>query len=189
MEKVKMGAQPFVFPMPAFLVGANVEKRPNFMTVAWSGIACGEPPMISVAIRHTRYTLKGIEHNMSFSVNVPSVEQAKEVDYCGIITGAKVDKAAVCKFDVFYGKLETAPMVRQCPVNLECKVEHMLDLGSHVMIVGKIEEVYVSGECFTADQPDVKKIRPLLWTTLPANVYQGLGDVVAKAFKVGLQLK
>ena len=184
-----MAASPYVFPMPAFLIGANVEKRANFMTAAWSGIACGEQPMISVALRHPRYTLKGVEHNMTFSVNVPSVDLVKEVDYCGIVTGAKVDKAAVCKFDVFYGKLETAPMVKQCPVNLECKVEHMLDLGSHVLIIGKIEEVYVSGNCFSSDQPDVKKIRPLLWTCLPANVYQGLGDVVAKAFKIGLELK
>jgi flavin reductase (DIM6/NTAB) family NADH-FMN oxidoreductase RutF len=189
VEKVKLGAQPLVYPMPAFLIGANVEKRPNFMTAAWSGIACGEPPMISVALRHPRYTLKGVEQNMTFSVNVPSVDQAREVDYCGIVTGAKVDKAAVCKFDVFYGALETAPMVKQCPVNLECKVEHMLDLGSHILIIGKIEEVYVSGNCFTGDHPDVKKIRPMMWTTLPANVYQGLGPEVAKAFKVGLELK
>lgn len=189
MDKVKMGAQPFVFPMPAFLIGANVEKRANFMTAAWSGIACGEPPMISVALRHPRYTLKGVVENMTFSVNVPSVDQVREVDYCGIVTGAKTDKAAVCKFEVYYGKLETAPMIKQCPVNLECKVEHMLDLGSHVLIIGKIEEVYVSGNCFTGDHPDVKKIRPLMWTTLPANVYQGLGPEVGKAFKVGLDLK
>lgn len=189
MDKVKMGATPFVFPQPAFLIGADVDKRANFMTAAWSGIACGEPPMISVALRHPRYTLKGVEQNMTFSVNVPSVDQAKEVDYCGIVTGAKVDKAAVCKFEVFYGKLETAPMVKQCPVNLECKVEHLLDLGSHVLVIGKIEEVYVSGNCFTGDQPDVKKIRPMMWACLPDNNYRGIGEVVAKAFKVGLQLK
>jgi len=65
----------------------------------------------------------------------------------------------------------------------------MLDLGSHVLVVGKIEEVHVSANCFTADHPDVKKIRPILWTTLPANVYQELGEVVGKAFKIGLDLK
>jgi flavin reductase (DIM6/NTAB) family NADH-FMN oxidoreductase RutF len=189
MEKVKLGAQTLVYPMPAFLIGANVEKRANFMTAAWSGIACSEPPMISVAIRHPRYTLKGIEENMTFSVNVPSVDQAREVDYCGIVSGDKVDKAAVCKFEVFYGKLQNAPMIKQCPVNLECKVEHMLDLGSHVLVIGKIEEVHVSGNCLTGGQPDVKKIRPIMWTTLPANVYQGLGDEIGKAFKVGLELK
>jgi len=189
MEKVKVGPQPLVFPMPAFLIGANVEGKANFMTAAWSGIACGEPPMISVAIRHPRYTLKGMQENMTFSVNVPSADQVTEVDFCGIKSGTKVDKVSACKFKVFYGKVETAPMVEQCPVNLECRIEHMLDLGSHVLVVGKIEEVHVSSNCFTADHPDVKKIRPILWTTLPANVYQELGEVVGKAFKIGLDLK
>jgi len=189
MDKVKIGPQPLVFPMPAFLVGANVEGRANFMTVAWGGIACGEPPMISVGIRHPRYTLKGMQENMTFSVNVASSDQVKEVDFCGIRSGAKVDKVRVCRFKVFYGKLETAPMIEQCPVNLECKIEHMLDLGSHVLVVGKIEETYVSGKCFTGDHPDVNKIRPIGWTTLPANVYQELGETVGKAFKIGLELK
>ncbi len=189
MEKVKIGPQTMVFPTPAFLVGSNVEGRANFMTVAWGGVACSEPPMVSVAIRHARYTMKGMQKNMTFSVNVPSVDQVKEVDFCGIRTGAKVDKVRVCKFKVFYGKLETAPMIEQCPVNLECRIEHMLDLGSHVLVVGKIEETYVSGKCFTEDHPDVKKIRPIGWTMLPANVYQELGETAGKAFKIGLELR
>jgi flavin reductase (DIM6/NTAB) family NADH-FMN oxidoreductase RutF len=74
-------------------------------------------------------------------------------------------------------------------VNLECKIEHTLDLGSHVLVIGKIEEVYVSGNCFSGQHPDVKKIMPLIWTMLPTNVYQGLGEEVGKAFKIGLELK
>ncbi len=189
MEKVKLGPTQLLYPMPALLVGSKVEGKPNFMTVAWGGMACGEPAMISLAIRHPRYTLIGMREHQTFSVNVASTTQVKEVDYCGIVSGAKDDKVKTCGFKVFYGKLKTAPMVQQCPVNLECAVEHMLDLGSHVLVVGKIEEVYVSKDCLTDDKPDVKKIRPLIWTTLPANVYQGLGEVVAKAFKVGLELK
>lgn len=189
MEKVKIGAQQLLYPMPALLVGANVEGKPNFMTVAWAGIACGEPAMVSVAIRHPRYTLKGMQENMTFSVNVPSTDQAKVVDYCGLVSGAKVDKIKVCKFKVFYGDLGTAPMIEQCPVNMECKIEHMLDLGSHVLVVGKIGEVYVSRGCLTYEKPDVRKIKPLIWTTIPANEYRGLGEVVGKAFKMGLELK
>ncbi len=189
MEKVKMGAQTLLYPTPALLVGSNVNGKANFMTVAWSGIACSDPPMISVAIRHPRYTLIGMQENMTFSVNVASTDQAREVDYCGIVSGAKADKVKVCKFKVFYGKLETAPMVQQCPVNMECKIEHMLDLGSHVLVIGKIEETYVSGNCFTAEHPDVKKIRPLIWSVVPANTYNSLGEQVAKAFKIGLELK
>ena len=189
MNKVKLGPMRLLYPMPALLVGANVSGRPNFMTVAWAGIACSEPAMVSVAIRHPRYTLKGMQENMTFSVNVASVDQAKQVDYCGIVSGAKADKVKTCEFKIFYGELENAPMIEQCPVNMECKIEHMLDLGSHILVIGQILEVYVSKGCMTGEHPDVKKIKPLIWTTLPENVYQGLGEVVGKAFKMGLELR
>lgn len=189
MKKVKMGPQTLLYPMPALLVGANVNGKPNFMCVAWGGIACGDPPMVSLALRHPRYTLRGIRETQTFSVNVPSTSQAREVDLCGIVTGEKVNKVTACKFKVFYGKLETAPMIEQCPVNLECRVEHTLDLGSHVLVIGRIEETYVTDQCFSGDHPDPKKIDPLIYTTLPSNHYQSLGEVVAKAFKVGLELR
>jgi len=174
MQKVTLGPRIVLYPLPALLIGANVEGKPNFMAAAWSGIACSEPPMISVALRHSRHTLKGVEENMTFSVNVASVTHHKEVDYCGIVSGTNADKVSVCGFKCFYGKLENAPMIEQCPVNLECRVEHMLDLGSHVLVVGKIEETHVTGNCLTGGNPDVKKIRPLIFTPLPDSAYHGL---------------
>lgn len=189
MGKILMGPQTLIYPMPALLVGANVDDKPNFMTVAWGGIANGEPPMISVAIRHQRYTLKGIKQNMTFSVNVPSTDMVSETDYCGIISGAKFNKAQVCRFKVFYGRLDKAPLIEQCPVNLECKVVHILDLGSHSLVIGQIEETHVSDNCLTDDKPDVSKIKPFIYTTSPANQYQTLGKVIAKAFNIGKELK
>jgi flavin reductase (DIM6/NTAB) family NADH-FMN oxidoreductase RutF len=189
MGKILLGPQTLLYPMPALLVGAKVDDKPNFMAVGWGGIANGEPPMISVAIRYQRYMLKGIKQNMTFSVNVPSTDLVKETDYCGIISGAKVNKAEVCRFKIFYGKLDNAPLIEQCPVNLECKVVHILDLGSHSLVIGQIEETHVSDNCLTDGKPDVNKIKPLIYTTAPASQYQALGDVVAKAFSVGKELK
>jgi flavin reductase (DIM6/NTAB) family NADH-FMN oxidoreductase RutF len=189
MGKILMGPQTLIYPMPALLVGAKVDDKPNFMAVGWGGIANGEPPMISVAIRHQRYTLKGIKQNMTFSVNVPSTDMVKETDYCGIISGAKANKAEVCRFKVFYGKLDNAPLIEQCPVNLECKVVHILDLGSNSLVIGQIEETHVSDSCLTDGKPDVNKIKPLIYTTAPASQYQALGKVLAKAFSIGKELK
>ncbi len=189
MGKTMLGPQTLIYPMPAFLVGANVDGKPNFMAVAWGGIANGEPPMISVAIRHKRYTLKGIKQNMTFSVNIPSTDMVKETDYCGIISGAIVNKAEDCQFKVFYGKLDSAPLIEQCPVNLECKVVHVLDLGSHSLVIGQIEETHVSDSCLTDGKPDANKIKPFVYTTAPATQYQALGEVVAKAFSIGKELK
>lgn len=188
MDKIQMGPQTLIYPMPAMLVGANVDGQPNFMAVAWGGIACGEPPMLSAAIHHRRYTLKGIHQNMTFSANIPSVDQSKEVDYCGIVSGSKAGKAEACHFKVFYGKLGNAPLIEQCPVNLECRVIHILDLGSHSLVIGKIEETHVSEDCLTKGKPDAAKIKPLTYVTSPAAQYQGLGEVIAKAFSVGRQL-
>ena len=189
MGKILMGPQTLLYPMPALLVGANVDDKPNFMAVGWGGIVNGEPPMISVALRHQRYTLKGIKQNMTFSVNVPSTDLVKETDYCGIISGAKVNKAEVCRFKIFYGKLNNAPLIEQCPVNLECRVVHILDLGSHSLVIGRVEETHISDSCLTDGKPDVNKIKPLIYTTEPASHYQALGEVVAKAFSIGKELK
>jgi len=185
MGKVALGPQTLIYPMPAMLVGANVNGTPNFMAVAWGGIACSDPPMISVAIRHARHTLKGIKQNQVFSVNIPSVEQVKETDYCGMVSGSKADKVRACRFEVFYGKLGNAPLIKQCPVNLECKVVQVLNLGSHSLVIGRVEETYVSEDCLREGRPDVDKIKPLTYVTSPAARYQGLGEVVGKAWSVG----
>lgn len=189
MDKILMGPQTLICPMPVLLVGSNVDDKPNFMAVAWGGIANSEPPMISVAIRHTRHTLKGIRQNGTFSVNIPSADMVREADYCGITSGAKVDKVEACQFEVFYGKLDSAPLIEQCPVNLECKVIHVLDLGSHALIVGRIEETHVSQNCLTDGKPDVNKIKPITYIDSPIARYQALGEILAKAFSVGRELK
>lgn len=189
MAKIALGPQTLVYPMPALLVGAEVNGKPNFMAVAWSGIASSEPPMISVAIRHQRYTLQGIRQNMAFSVNVPSSDIVKETDYCGITSGQKVDKVEACRFKVFYGKLNNAPLIEQCPVNLECRVVHILDLGSHCLVIGRIEETHLSEDCLTDGKPDVDKIKPFAYAPSPAAQYRVLGSVIAKAFNIGKELK
>jgi len=188
MGKIMMGPTTLVYPMPVFLVGANVDGKPNLMAVAWGGIANGQPPMISVAIQHHRYTYRGIRQNLTFSVNVPSVDLIRETDYCGITSGAEVNKVEVCQFKVFYGKLNNAPLIEQCPINLECKVVHILDLGSHALIVGRIEETHVSESCLTDGEPDVNKIKPFIFTAQPASQYWAFGEVVGKAFSIGREL-
>ncbi len=189
MGKVLLGPTTHVYPMPALVIGANVEGKPNFMTAAWGGIANGEPPMISVAIRPHRYTHKGILENSTFSVNIPSVDQMKEADYCGIASGAKINKVKVCKFGVFYGKLGTAPLIEQFPINLECRVVQTVKLDSHSLFIGQVEETHISEGCLTRGKPDADKINPIIYTMEPARLYHALGQVVGKAFKSGLELK
>ncbi len=190
MKKIALGPQTLIYPMPAFLIGATVGEKPNFMTAAWSGIAASTPPMITVALQHHRYTLKGIRENGVFSVNVASAELAGETDYCGLVSGTtKADKVKDCNFTIFYGKLKNAPLIEQCPVNLECKVVHTLALGSHTLVIGQIEEVYVSEDCMTDGEPDQTKIDPLLYVTGANKAYFRIGEKIGPAFKIGMEIK
>ena len=189
MSKVAIGARTLLYPLPTVLVGANVDGKPNFSAYAWCGIANSTPPMLSVAFQHKRHTLKGVKQNGTFSVNIPSVDLVKETDYCGLVSGRDTDKVADCKFSVFYGKLASAPLISQCPVNLECRALHILNLGSHELVVGQIEEVYVTESCLTDGEPDVDKIRPFLWAMPPVNQYCKIGEPIGEAFSIGKELK
>jgi flavin reductase (DIM6/NTAB) family NADH-FMN oxidoreductase RutF len=189
MTKVAKGPQTWIAPMPALLIGADVNGKPNFMTVAWAGIANGEPPMISLAIRPARHTLVGIREHSQFSVNVPSDSQAREVDFCGVKSGATVNKVERCKFKVFRGLLEHAPLVEECPINLECTVRQIIDLDSHCLVLGEIVETHVSDSCLDAKGSiDFAAVKPVVFLDNPTGTYYGLGAVIAKAFKVGLEM-
>jgi flavin reductase (DIM6/NTAB) family NADH-FMN oxidoreductase RutF len=189
MKKLNLGTKPILYPMPVVLVGAHVGNKATFMTVAYCGVVNAEPPMISVSIRPSRFTSAGIKENRHFSVNVPTVDMAREVDYCGLFSGSSVDKVAACKFELFYGHLASAPMIKQCPVTHCCTVAKVIELGTHELIIGKIEETFMSDDCMTNDKPDVAKIKPLVFITGTEALYAGLGNTVGHAFKDGTELK
>ncbi len=180
MDKVKLGAKTLMYPMPAVLVGTNVNGKPNYMLAAWCGIACMAPPMIAVAINHVRQTAKGIDENKTFGISIPSTRQAIEADHCGLVTGAHADKSKV--FESFYGTLKTAPMAKECHINLECKLHVALDLGSHMLYVGEIVETYADNETIVEGAPSIEKVDPLIYAD---GKYYAIGKFVTKAFSAG----
>ncbi|MFC1983937.1 flavin reductase family protein [Chloroflexota bacterium] len=189
MTKIQIGTQAVIGTAPVLLIGANVDDKPNFMTAGACGVANREPPMISVSMAHGRHTLKGVRQNMTFSVNVPSVDLVKEADYCGIISGAKANKVAACQFNIFYGKLNNAPLIEQCPVNMECSVVHILSLGSGSLVVGRIEATHILENCLTDGEPDSTKIKPFISAPEPERKYLALGEVIATSHIIGRELQ
>jgi len=187
MEKAQLNPQTLTCIAPTVLVGTMVDGKPNFMAVAWCGVVNSEPPMVSVSIRPSRFTLKGIQ-NKEFSVNIPSADIVKEVDYCGMVSGLKVDKVEVCKFNIFYGMLKNAPLIEQCPVNLACKVEHILELGTHHLIIGRVMETHISGNCLTDGKPDIRKINPIIFTMASPAEYFTIGKSLGKGYTIGKDL-
>ncbi|NLV26760.1 MAG: flavin reductase family protein [Methanomicrobiales archaeon] len=184
MEKITLGPMPYMSVMPTLLVGANVKGKPNYMTAAWATVASMAPPMVCVAINKMRYTAKGIEENKTFSLNVSSSKQVIESDYCGIVSGSKEDKSQV--FHSFYGKVKTAPLAEECPVNIECTLFESIDCGSHLLYIGKIEEIHADKSVVTDGKPDITKINPIVYAH---SAYFDVGKEIGKAFSDGKRYK
>jgi flavin reductase (DIM6/NTAB) family NADH-FMN oxidoreductase RutF len=109
-----------------------------------------------------------------------------ETDYCGIMTGKKTDKAAL--FDVFYGELDTAPMIRQCPVNMELKLHDVLDFKTHDIFVGELVQTYADDEVINEGNIDIARLRPLLFD-MASKKYWSLGQPVGNCWSAGKSLK
>jgi len=184
MTKQQIGNN-FFIPMPVVLVGTQVKGKANFMTVGWCARANANPPMILCGIGNPHYTPKGIMETKTFSVNIPSSDLLEKTDYCGLVSGNTADKSQV--FDVFYGSLKTAPMIKECPVSLECRLVQTVPLPTNSLYIGEIAGAYADGRVIKNNIPDFSEIDPL-FLTMPDNRYWTLGKYAGDAWSAGKKL-
>ena len=182
--KISLGAKNCLYPILTTLVGANVVGKPNYITIAHVGIMNHQS--ISLSMNKKHYTNVGIKENGTFSVNIPSVEMVKKVDYCGIVSGKKVDKGKL--FKNFYGKLKTAPMIQECPINMECRLIQTVDFPQHDIFIGEVVETYCDEQYLTEGVADFSKVRPVLFV-MNDKSYWKLGEQFATAWNIGNELK
>jgi flavin reductase (DIM6/NTAB) family NADH-FMN oxidoreductase RutF len=187
MEKTSIKPATYLFPMPTTIVGANVNGKANYLTIAYCGIVQAEPPMLSVALNRHHYTNAGIRENRTFSVNIPSESMVEITDYIGIYSGNSVDKSVL--FEGFYGELKTAPMIRECPLNLECRLVQVVDIpGRDELFIGEIVGIYCAEAYLTKGLPDINKIRPIIFS-FGDHKYWKLGEYLGPAWSIGKELK
>ncbi|MFA6224722.1 MAG: flavin reductase family protein [Methanoregula sp.] len=184
MEKIQSG-QNFFIPMPVVLVGTQVNGKDNFMTVGWCARANANPPMILCGIGNHHHTSRDIAETKTFSINIPSSALMEKTDYCGLVSGSKIDKSHV--FDVFYGSLKIAPMIRECPVSLECRLIQTVPLPTNTLFIGEIAGAYADGNVLKNGKPDFLEIDPL-FLTMPDNRYWTLGKYSGDAWSAGKKL-
>ncbi len=159
-------------PLPIVLIGAMVRNRPNYMVVGYiSPFDFGK--YIFFSLYKKRFTRIGIHENKTFSVNIPSESLIMETNICGSKSGRDVDKSEL--FDTYYGELKTAPMIQQCPINIECELADLLDYGENEGIIGRVIKSYADSQYLEEDKLDFRKIHPILWTTGGDNNYYSLG--------------
>jgi flavin reductase (DIM6/NTAB) family NADH-FMN oxidoreductase RutF len=181
--KKELGGKNLLSPLPVTLVGANVGGKPNYLPIAFVGVM--DYSHISIASAQAHYTNAGIKENGTFSLNIPSTKLVKETDYCGLVSGKKVDKSRV--FETFYGKLETAPMITECPINMECKLVDTLAMSRHDIFIGEVVETYCNEDVLTDDTVDFTKVEPILFV-INATDYWRFGEPFAKGWSVGKEL-
>lgn len=187
--KKSLGARTLSYPTPVWLVGTyDVEGKPNIMTAAWAAIVCSKPPCVGVSLRKATYSYGNIIARKAFTINVPSEKQVKEADYCGIASGREVDKFAKCGFTAVRSDLVDAPYVQECPLVLECKVIHTVEIGLHTQFIGEILDVKADpGVLGEKGLPDIEKIRPLIFGP-EIRTYHGIGAYIGQAFAIGKDL-
>jgi flavin reductase (DIM6/NTAB) family NADH-FMN oxidoreductase RutF len=172
-------------PGPGNPSGAVVAGKPNYLAVACFAVLSQLPPIVSIALYKGHYTVTGIKENETFSVNIPSLDMVEETDYCGMISGHRVDKSKL--FDTFYGELKTAPMIRECPLSVECNVSQVMESGNNLIFMGEIVAAYADESVLTDGTPDIRKIDPLILFRTDYRSWH-FGPVIAQAYHAGSEL-
>jgi flavin reductase (DIM6/NTAB) family NADH-FMN oxidoreductase RutF len=186
MEKVQIEMRLFCLPWTQTILGAHLKGKVNFMALDWVTRVNFEPPMLGICLNRQNASHGAVMDEGEFSVNVPSVDMVEITDYTGIVSGRSVDKSTL--FEVFYGKLKSAPMIKRCPITMECRVVEAISLPTNTFFIGEIITIYSEEQFLTDGKPDVKKINPFV-LTMPDNSYWSIGECVGKAWNAGVALR
>jgi len=175
--KVELGAKNCLYPMPITLVGTMMNDEANYSTIAHVGVM--DLNTISISVSKHYYTSSGIKQHGCFSLNIPSTEQVKEAEYCGLVSGKKANKGEL--FENFFGTLAHAPMIRECPINMECQLTQTLDFPRHHVFIGEIINTYCNEQAITNGRLDFAKVQPILFV-MDNTGYWTLGEQFARAW-------
>ena len=138
MSKITWKPGTFLYPLPAVMVSCGTIEKSNIITVAWTGIINTNPAMVYISVRPTRYSYNLIKESGEFVINLTTKDLAYATDWCGVKTGAKVDKFKEMKLTKEKAKFVKCPMIKESPVSVECKVKEIKELGSHHMFVAEV---------------------------------------------------
>lgn len=146
MEKQEWKPGNMLYPVPVVMISCGREgEKPNIVTVAWTGTICSEPVMVSISVRPERHSYQLIKETGEFVINLTTKDLTRATDWCGVKSGRDVDKFQ--EMNLTPGKanhLKYAPVIMESPVNLECKVTEIKELGSHHMFLAEVVGVQVS---------------------------------------------
>ncbi len=184
--KKSLGAKTLIYPTPVLVICTyNNEGKPNAMTAAWGGICCSEPPCVAVSLRKATYTYGSLMAKKAFTINIPTEDYVKEADYFGMVSGRKEDKFAKTGLTPVRSELVDAPYIKEFPINLECKIIHITEIGMHTQFIGEVMDVKIDDAIqFGGNQPIIEQIKPLIFA-LESRNYYGIGQQIGLAYSLG----
>jgi flavin reductase (DIM6/NTAB) family NADH-FMN oxidoreductase RutF len=142
MPKLELLPSEALYPVPVVLVSCGNQDLANIITIAWCGVACSKPPLLTISIRPSRHSNSIIKGSGDFVINIPMQNLLKEADICGTVSGRDKDKFDLCNFTKADPSIVRSPMIKECPTNIECKVTKILSLGAHDMFIGEVVKVH-----------------------------------------------
>lgn len=167
--------------MPATILGTKVGDKVNFANIGHVGILNAiEPYLLSVSLSKTHLSNRGIADHRGFSINIMSQVQIEELDFAGTTTGHKTDKSRL--FDTFTGELKTVPIIRDCPLSMECRLFDTYVTATTNIYIGEVVATYADEAVLTNGKIDLQKVRPVLFD-MNGLQYWSIGEPLGKCWK------
>jgi len=190
MKKRQLGPCVTFFPQPTTLISTRgADGRANVMTASWVSIVSKTPPTVAVALNQGRLTYAQIRASGSFVVNQVPADLAVAADYCGLRSGRDHDKLQRCGLTTEPATRVDAPLVAECPLNLECRYLREVELGDYRLVLGEIVEVHAVEAAFDRrESGEVAPFAPLVYLG-GIREYWSLGERQAEAYRDGLRLE
>lgn len=177
MAKLEWKPGNMVYPLPAVMVSCmDKEGNDNIITVAWTGTVCTNPAMVYISVRPERHSFQMIRETGEFVINLTTKALAEATDFCGVRSGRDVDKFSEMKLTKQKASVVAAPMIGESPVNIECRVTEVKELGSHHMFLAEVVAVHVDDAYMDEKQKfDLAKAEPLAYSH---GEYYRLGELL-----------
>ena len=186
MKKINKKPTPLIYPVPAALVSCgSTPEEYNIITIAWTGTINSVPPMCYISVRKERHSHAIIVKNKEFVINYPTKDMIYAVDFCGRKSGRDFNKFKELKLTPVKGEKISSVIIKESPVNIECKVTEIKELGSHDMFIAEIVNIQVDDEYIDKDSGTVRlKHQDLI--AYSHGKYVQLGEIIEQA---GFSLK
>ena len=178
MAKVFWKGSTLLAPVAPTMVSCGSEEKPNIITIAWTGIVNSNPPMTYISVRPSRYSYDIIKESGEFVINLTPSRLVRQADWCGVKSGRDVDKFKECHLTPGKANQISAPLIEECPINLECKVKNITPLGSHDMFIAEVMAVNVDESLL--DEKGTLHLSDADLIAYSHGRYYGLGDFIGK---------